>query len=42
MTSAFSSVWDMAQDKKAYMRDAAYMVAIKRVADAMRYRGWIH
>jgi glutamate dehydrogenase/leucine dehydrogenase len=23
------------------MRDAAYMVSIKRVADAMRLRGWI-
>ena len=31
----------MAVEKKAYMRDAAYMVSIKRVADAMRFRGWI-
>ena len=41
MTTAFNSVYEMAVEKKAYMRDAAYMVSIKRVADAMRYRGWI-
>ena len=41
MTTAFNSVYEMSVEKKAYMRDAAYMVSIKRVADAMRYRGWI-
>ena len=41
MTVAFNSVYDMAEEKKAYMRDAAYMVSIKRVADAMRLRGWV-
>ena len=41
MTTAFNSVYEMAAEKKAYMRDAAYMVSIKRVADAMRLRGWI-
>ena len=41
MSTAFNSVYEMAVEKKAYMRDAAYMVSIKRVADAMRFRGWI-
>ncbi|MBQ6343596.1 MAG: Glu/Leu/Phe/Val dehydrogenase [Anaerolineaceae bacterium] len=41
MSTAFNSVYEMSVEKKAYMRDAAYMVSIKRVADAMRYRGWI-
>jgi len=41
MTTAFNSVYEMSVEKKAYMRDAAYMVSIKRVADAMRLRGWI-
>jgi glutamate dehydrogenase (NAD(P)+) len=41
MTIAFYGVLDMAKEKNAYMRDAAYMVAIKRVADACKFRGWI-
>jgi glutamate dehydrogenase len=41
MTQAFSSVLDMALKEKVYMRDAAYMVAIARVAKAMELRGWI-
>lgn len=41
MTKAFADVYDMAQEYKTDMRTAAYMVAISRVADAMRVRGWI-
>ncbi|MCE1252390.1 MAG: Glu/Leu/Phe/Val dehydrogenase [Anaerolineae bacterium] len=41
MTIAFQGVLDMAQREKAYMRDAAYMVAIARVVKAMELRGWI-
>jgi glutamate dehydrogenase len=41
MTIAFNSTVEMAQDKKVYMRDAAYMVAIARVVKAMELRGWI-
>jgi len=41
MTQAFHGVLDMALNKKVYMRDAAYMVAIDRVAKAMQLRGWI-
>jgi glutamate dehydrogenase (NAD(P)+) len=41
MTAAYSSVYEMAQQKKVYMRDAAYMVAIQRVVDAMKLRGWV-
>jgi glutamate dehydrogenase (NAD(P)+) len=31
----------MSIKQKVYMRDAAYMVAIDRVAKAMQLRGWI-
>jgi len=31
-----------AEKEKAYMRDAAYMVSIQRVVDAMTMRGWLH
>jgi len=41
MTQAFHGVLEMALNKKVYMRDAAYMVAIDRVAKAMELRGWI-
>ncbi len=41
MTVAFHGVLDMALEKKVYMRDAAYMVAISRVVKAMELRGWL-
>jgi glutamate dehydrogenase len=41
MTQAFKGVLEMSEGEKVYMRDAAYMVAIKRVVTAMELRGWI-
>ena len=41
MTVAFHGVLDMSLEKKVYMRDAAYMVAISRVVNAMELRGWL-
>jgi glutamate dehydrogenase len=41
ITQAFNSVLDMSEGEKVFMRDAAYMVAIKRVVTAMELRGWI-
>jgi glutamate dehydrogenase (NAD(P)+) len=41
MTIAFHGVLDMSIAQKAYMRDAAYMVAIDRVVKAMQLRGWV-
>ena len=40
MTNAFKAVYNMSQEKKVSLREAAYLVAIKRVADAMKLRGW--
>ena len=40
MTSAFNAVADLADDAGEYMRDAAYMIAIQRVATACHLRGW--
>lgn len=37
--SAFGEVLEMSQREKVDMRDAAYMLAIKRIADAMEARG---
>jgi glutamate dehydrogenase (NAD(P)+) len=41
MTVAFYGVLNMAKEKNVSMRDAAYMVSIKRVADACKFRGWV-
>ena len=41
LTAAFNSVLHMSEKKNVSMRDAAYMVAIQRVVDAMTMRGWL-
>jgi glutamate dehydrogenase (NAD(P)+) len=41
ITQAFNGVVDLAKSENVYMRDAAYMVAISRVANAMEIRGWL-
>ncbi len=41
MTSAYHSISELAAKQKVYMRDAAYVVAINRVAAACRDRGWV-
>lgn len=41
MTSAFAAVSELARKKKLYMRDAAYVIAISRVAQAVKSRGWV-
>ena len=41
MTRAFHAVNDMSKKEKVNMRIAAYMVAVKKVADAMKLRGWV-
>ena len=41
MTAAFIGVSDVARRQKLYMRDAAYLIAVDRVAAACRDRGWV-
>lgn len=41
MTSAFKAVNDLARRRNIYMRDAAYVIAIERVARACKDRGWV-
>jgi glutamate dehydrogenase len=41
MTSAFHAVLALAKKNKLYMRDAAYVIAISRVAQACKDRGWV-
>jgi len=41
MTSAFHAVEELARKQNLYMRDAAYVIAINRVAQACKDRGWV-
>ncbi|MEX0892987.1 MAG: Glu/Leu/Phe/Val dehydrogenase [Gemmatimonadota bacterium] len=41
MTAAFNAVSTLAAGRELYMRDAAYIIAVERVAQACRDRGWI-
>ncbi|MCB0263777.1 MAG: Glu/Leu/Phe/Val dehydrogenase [Calditrichia bacterium] len=41
MTSAFIAISELAKKRRLYMRDAAYVIAVNRVVQACRDRGWI-
>ncbi len=41
MTTAFQAVHEMSQRRNVNTRVAAYLVAVQRVADAVRLRGWV-
>ena len=41
MTSAFNAVSELARKQKLYMRDAAYVISVNRVAKACKDRGWV-
>lgn len=41
MTKAFNDVYAMHKEKKIDMRTAAYLVAVRRVVEAMKLRGWV-
>jgi len=41
MTMAYRAVYTMSKDQGVHMRLGAYMVAVERVAKAMKLRGWV-
>jgi glutamate dehydrogenase len=41
MYNAFEKIYNFSQERKIPMRRAAYMTGIKRLADAMKIRGWL-
>jgi glutamate dehydrogenase (NAD(P)+) len=41
MTAAFLATSELARTRKLYMRDAAYVIAVSRVANACKDRGWV-
>lgn len=40
MVNTFNEIWKIKEDFKVSMRNAAYMYSVKRVAAAMKLRGW--
>jgi len=41
MTAAYLAVSELARKRKLYMRDAAYVISVSRVAQACKDRGWV-
>jgi len=41
LTKAYHTVHSAAQEKKAYPRQGAMLVAVARVAEACKLRGWV-
>ncbi|MAT38585.1 MAG: glutamate dehydrogenase [Ectothiorhodospiraceae bacterium] len=41
MTDAYYAVSEMARKRNVYMRDAAYLISVARVAEACKLRGWV-
>lgn len=41
MVKSFNSIYDTAQTRRVDMRLAAYMVGVRKMAEASRFRGWI-
>ena len=41
MRTAFADVYDRAEREQVPVREAAYLIAVERVAHACRERGWV-
>ena len=41
MVKSFNNIYDTAQTRRVDMRLAAYMVGVRKMAEACRFRGWI-
>jgi glutamate dehydrogenase (NAD(P)+) len=41
MSDAYQNVYKMHKDRSVHMRLAAYLVAVQRVAEAVKLRGWV-
>lgn len=41
MRIAFNNIWTLAEEKKVTVREAAYLVSVKRIYEAMQLRGWV-
>ena len=40
MVDAFNDIWSLKEEYNVTIREAAYMISVKKVADVMKLRGW--
>jgi glutamate dehydrogenase len=40
MVKAFDAIWALKEEYNVTLREAAYMISVKKVADVMKLRGW--
>ena len=40
MVNAFNDIWALKEEYDVTVRQAAYMLSVKKVADVMKLRGW--
>ena len=40
MVQAFNDVWNLKEEQNCTLRQAAYMISVKKVAEVMKLRGW--
>ncbi|MED4550688.1 glutamate dehydrogenase, partial [Bacillus licheniformis] len=41
IVKSFNNIYEMAHNRRIDMRLAAYMVGVRKMAEASRFRGWI-
>ncbi|AXI09365.1 glutamate dehydrogenase [Oceanobacillus zhaokaii] len=41
MIRSFNSIYDLAESRRVDMRLAAYMIGVRKMAEASRFRGWV-
>ncbi|MBX4341248.1 glutamate dehydrogenase, partial [Mycobacterium tuberculosis] len=41
MVKSFNNIYEASQTRRVDMRLAAYMVGVRKMAEASRFRGWI-
>ncbi|MGG3468113.1 Glu/Leu/Phe/Val dehydrogenase [Neobacillus pocheonensis] len=41
LVKSFNEIYELAQDRQVHMRLAAYIVGVRKMAEASSYRGWI-
>ncbi|GFN35054.1 Glu/Leu/Phe/Val family dehydrogenase [Tepidimicrobium xylanilyticum] len=40
MVNAFNDIWALKEEKNVTIREAAYMISVKKIANVMKLRGW--
>jgi glutamate dehydrogenase len=41
MVGSFENIYNLSKSRKVDMRLAAYMIGVRKMAEASRFRGWV-